>query len=341
MKNKTAFGLLAAVLTAALALPAAGAVVKKTKSEIAFKGFGRLTSVQTEWVTQTHRRSDMTNDFKGKGLLGGLAGKAMLRSGDMGEIVDLPAMTMTAIDHKRKEYTVSPIEPLDMEEASAAARPGAPGGAEDSDIKITRNEFTVNDTGRTSIINGFETRQYVILWVMDWENVKTGEKGGTRLETESWNTPMSGALAEAQAVEAAFFEAHLKAMGLDADKLQQDILGSSWLDIFQSLSMKPQPGAQRDVTRFEKEMAKIQGYPVLIDGRYFDTSPKPEARPQEEERGVGGMLGGLAKKALKKKAPADEEEEPSLSYRIELLELKPADLGPQDFQAPAGYKKKG
>jgi hypothetical protein len=152
---------------------------------------------------------------------------------------------------------------------------------------------------------------------------------------------MSGALAEAQAVEAAFFEAHLKALGLDADKLQQDILGSSWLDIFQSLSMKPQPGAQRDVTRFEKEMAKIKGYPVLIDGRYFDTSPKPEVRSQEEERGVGGMLGGLAKKALKKKAPADEEEEPSLSYRIELLELKPADLGPRDFQAPAGYKKKG
>lgn len=338
----------ACVAAAALVLPLSAGVVKKTRSEIEFRGFGRFVTVQTELLTPTHRRADMSNEFKGKGLLGGLAGRALLRPGEVSEIVDLPALSMISIDHKRKEYTQTAIGrwtemgedvEFDLDREEAVERPEP----EESDIVVTRNEFTVEDTGQTSVIAGFEARKYVIRWILEWENVKTGETGDSRLETLSWNTPVAGDLAGALAVESAFSREYAKALGLDDLKIERDLLGTAWLDILDAMSEGPREGAPaRDVSRFSAEMAKIEGYPVLIDGKYFVSRPEAEVREvEQEERGVAGRLGGLAKRAIKKKAPVKTEEEPALSYRIELIEVKPADPGEADFAIPAGYKKKG
>jgi hypothetical protein len=93
-------------------------------------------------------------------------------------------------------------------------------------------------------------------------------------------------------------------------------------------------------------MQKIKGYPIVIDGKYFVSGEKPAGAEAEEEPAatdVKGRLGGMFKKALKKK-PADPEaaaKEPVLAYRTEVLEISTPDLGSADFQVPAGYKKKG
>ena len=51
------------------------------------------------------------------------------------------------------------------------------------------------------------------------------------------------------------------------------------------------------------------------------------------------MLGGLAKKALKK--GAKDEKEPVFTYYTELIEFSPANVDDGAFQIPANYKKKG
>jgi hypothetical protein len=327
-----------------LAAPAFSGVVKKTKSEITFRGFGKFSLTQNDKLTVEQRWTNSLSDFKGQGIAGSLAGKTILRPGDTGEIVDLPGSTVYRLDNKKKEYTAEPIEKLKDqlagEEAETEEEPEA-----ESKTKITKNELKVEDTGEESAINNFPVRKYLVLWILEWENTETGEKGASRLDTLVWTTPMSGSIEKAQNEEMKFSSAYLEKIGVDVGKMEQDVLGIRWMAILDSVGQaKGRPG--RDYSKAAAEMQKIKGYPIVIDGKYFVSGEKPAGAAAEEEPAatdVKGRLGGMFKKALKKK-PADAgagANEPSLAYRTEVLEISTPDLGSADFQVPAGYKKKG
>ncbi len=327
---------------AVLAAPAFSGVVKKSRSEVTFKGFGKLTMTQSSRLVPERQWVDSQNDFKGKGLLGGLAGKTVLRSGNFGEITDLPALTVTRLDPKKKEYTVTPIKKFEAEKAEEGAAEEKAEKPAESDIRIIKSEFRVDDTGEALDVNGFPTKKYVVSWVVDWENVRTGEKGTNRLETDVRTTPITDAIVKTQEEEAKYFRGYMKAVGLDQEKLQQDVLGTNWMSLLDSMNAaKGRPAASFDVSKTMAEMKKIKGYPVVIDGRYTVTSDKPKGETAEEGGGSKSVFGGLAKKVLKKKPAEEGPAEPSLAYRTEILELAPANLGEADFQVPPDYKKKG
>lgn len=325
---------------AVLAAPAFSGVVKKSRSEVTFKGFGKLTMTQSSRLVPERQWVDSQNDFKGKGFLGGLAGKTVLRSGSFSEITDLPGLTVTRLDPKKKQYTVAPIKKFaenKTEEGAAEEKTEKPA---ESDIRIIKTEFRVDDTGEAMDVNGFPTMKYVVTWIVDWENVRTGEKGTNKLETDVRTTPLTDAIVKAQEEEAEYFRGYMKAVGLDQEKLQQDVLGTNWMSLLDSMNAaKGRPSAALDASKTAAEMKKIKGYPVVIDGKYTVTSDKPKGEA-EEERGSKGLLGGLAKKVLKKKPAEEGAAEPTLAYRVEILELASADLGESDFQVPADYKKK-
>ena len=325
-----------------VATPLLAGVVKKTKSDVAFKGFGRFTSVQTERLIMDRKWVDSQSDFKGKGLLGGLAGKFM-RSGDSSEITDLPALSIYKLNPKKKEYTVTPIRKISEETKGEKAESGEEARGQEktqSDIKITKSEFKVEDTGESSTINNFPVRKYTVNWLTEWENVRTGEKGTNTLATLVWATPLSDTFVKAREEEMKFSQEYFKAIGLNAGQVQQEILGTNWFSMLDTMNKaKGRPG--QDFSQFGSEMKKIKGYPVIIDGKYFAVSQNAKGEAgQEEEKSSKGILGGLAKKVLKKKPAGDEGKEPALSYYIELVELSLAGLSANDFQVPADYKKK-
>lgn len=330
-----------------LAAPMLAGVVKKTKSDVTFRGFGKFSLAQSEKLTSEQKWADLKSDFKGQGIAGGLAGKTILRSGDTGEIIDLPQSSILKLDHKKKEYTVGPIEKpkRETEEGKTEAGQETEEQEAESHIKITKSEFKVEDTGEESTINNFPVRKYLVHWLTEWENTETGDKGSSRLETLVWTTPMNETFQKAREEEVKFYRAYMEKIGLNVEKTQQDILGTSWLSIFDSLGKaKGQP--DRDFSKAAGEMQKIKGYPIVVDGKYFVTGQKAAGEGaeggQEEAKDVKGAIGGLLKKTLKKK-PADtaaSANEPSLSYHTEVLEISTPDLGAGDFQVPAGYKKK-
>jgi hypothetical protein len=325
-------------------------VVKKTKSDVTFKGFGKFSSIQSEKLTAEQNWTNSKSDFKGQGIVGSLAGKALLRSGDTGEIIDLVAMSIYHLDHKKKEYTVSPIKKLTEE--MAGGRPKAKvetqerGEQPESDIKITRSEFKVEDTGETATINNFPCRKYSVTWIMEWENTKTGEKGSNRLVSLVWTTPETGTLQAAREEESKFSRAYLEKIGINVEQMQQDVLGTNWLTLLNTMN-PTKAKASPDVSKFASEMKKIQGFPVVTDGKYYVTGQKPatetaEKEQEEQPKNVKGLFGGLAKKALKKKTVEKEggAEEPALAFYTEVTEISLADLSKSDFQVPAGYNKK-
>ncbi len=341
MKRLWVIGLVILVLTA----PSFAGVVKKTKSEIGFRGFGKFSLVQSEKLTLDQKWTDMQTDFKGQGITGGLAAKTILRSGNTGEIVDLPASTVTKLDNKKKEYTVSPIEKLKEQTAAQEGETDEQETAQ-STIKVTKNEFSVDDSGEESTINGFPVRKYLVHWLMEWEDTETGEKGSSRLETVVWTTRLSGELEKAREEEFGFSKAYLEKIGIKIEQTEQDVLGTRWLAILDSFSMKKSE-TPRDFSKASAELEKIKGYPIVTDGQYFVTGQKPggesSEKTEEAPTDVKGAIGGLLKKTLKKK-PADaaaDANAPALTFRTEVLEISTPSLGTGDFQVPAGYKKKG
>lgn len=124
------------------------------------KGFGKFTVEETAKVTPDKKRSDSKTNFKGKGLMGGLAGKLLLRSGEEGKIIDLNAMSIYKMNHKEKEYQVVPIEKLKTPEKAegegSRKMPAAePEAEKESDVRVVRSEFKVTDTGEEKNINNF------------------------------------------------------------------------------------------------------------------------------------------------------------------------------------------
>jgi len=332
---------IAAALVVAASLSFAG-VVRTTKSEITLKKFGTFTSEQTEKLSGDKRISDIDGTFKGKGLLGGIF-KAFFPTGKTSELVDLAAKTITQIDHKRKQYTITSIEKFAADRNAAMAeqrqQEQAKPAETESDIRIVKSEFKVTDASETKTINGFPCKKYLALWTVDWENVKTGDKGTDRLETALWTTP-GEALASAQAEELAFGTAYLKAMGLDLPKLQSDVLGTQWISLLSGLDPAGQ-GVKMDANQASvaAEMAKISGYPIVIDGKYY---PTPKFKAQGDEGGIqiGGALGKLGAGLLKKKADPEAEKAPSVAFYTEVKSINVTAVDAAELQVPAGYKQK-
>ena len=341
MKTKKTIAL--AGLVALLAGSAFAGVTRSQKAAIAFKGFGSLSTTMTETLAGSRKLTDSDASFEGKGLLGGLAGKAMMPSGHTGEFIDLAAMTTAQIDHKRKTYTVTPIEKWAeiRKEMESAGKPDETAEEQaKSPIRIIKTDFRVTDTGETRTINGFDCRNYTALWTVDWENTETGEKGTDRLETAAWTTPLTGALQAVQAEETAFAEAYMKAIGIDMRDFQKDILGTQWISLLAAFDPVNGQAARMDVdpAKLAREMGKIQGYPIVIDGKYFAT---PKIKKQQDEPSTGGGLVGKALGGLlKKKSAPEEDKAPSLSFYTEVTLLKAVDVDPASLQVPAGYKQK-
>ena len=313
-------------------------VVKKTKVEVSFKGFGKFSVLSEEKITAERSFSQSKNDFKGQGLVGGLAAKTILRSGDFGQIINLPERLIYQLDNKKKEYTVLPIEKFKEQQIGEIEEEEPEARGEESDIRIIRNEFKVESTSEQKVINQFNCRKYVITWLTEWENIRTGEKGKERLLTEVWTTPLTGVLQEAEEEEVKFATEYLKILGIEFKGKEKDILGESWLNLLSQLR-QGEEAPRLEVKKVAQELRKIEGFPVVTSGQLFSSREGGESE-KETTGGPGGLVGGLAKSVLKKKRKEGEKKEPVLTYYIEVMEVNLAPLKEADFQVPPDYKKK-
>ena len=317
-------------------------VVKKTKAEVSFQEFGKFTTEQEIMIASDKKLTRSKNKFKGKGVMGSTVGKMFLKSGETGEIINLSEMMIYSLNHKKKEYEVRPIENImeDQGEGDAVTTDKVDAEeAESSNIKIILSEFKVEETGDKKDINDFSCRKYLVTWITEWENIETGQKGTDRLSTDVWTTPLTGDLEQAQKQENDFNKEYMQRLGFDVDELQQAILGTNWLSILSSMG-KGGMAPQADDSQFSQEMNKIEGYPVIIDGKYY---AKREGGEEEEEEAdatdVKGLVGRFAKKAIGGKKKDDNE--PAFTYYVEVTELSSDSVKDSAFQIPSNYKNKG
>lgn len=323
-------------LVFALALPVQADSKSKQKTQLKFEGaLGRVMNL-----------------FGGKAAKEGVVSTVAVKgnrqltvTGDSGELIDLDAEKVYAIDFKDRSYKTKTFAEMrkELEKAKQAARDSAPAqGSQPGEPGAANFDFTmdVKKTGAQKTMLGESCSQAVMTLTMTQKGKTLEQGGGMVLTADLWLGPQSAGAKE-QAEFARRFVTKL--FGTDTEVLARDMMSA--------LAMYP--GLQDGMARLQKEMAAIDGTPYL-SVMTFETVMTAEQAQQKADQdknapglgaiagGLGGMFGRKKKEDAPKDAPAAgaaKGRSVFLTTTTEILGLETS-VAAGDVDIPAGFRQK-
>ncbi|PYR34940.1 MAG: hypothetical protein DMF90_15330 [Acidobacteria bacterium] len=271
-----------------------------------------------------------------------------------GQIIDLNEEKIYQLDPKRKTYKVVTFAELrrQMEEAQKKAEDARRQGGADTPPPPQANEqgkeyevdFDVKNTGETKTINGFNTHQAVVTVTVREKGKTLEQNGGLVMTTDMWLAPSIPAMKEIAAFDIRY-----------AQKLYGPMVANvSAQDMAAATAMYPM--LKPALAKMSAEGGKIEGTPILT-AVSVDAVKSQEQLAQEQKqsgesdsaktsstssmpKSVGGLLGGLAKKAAPKKEP-DAGPKARVTFMTTTHEvLKVAtEVNAADLSIPNGFKE--
>jgi hypothetical protein len=161
-------------------------------------------------------------------------------NGDRINVIDLDKETFTDIDTKNKTYAV--ITFADMMRAMAKAS---------EKMKSNEADFTfsadVKNTGASRVVNGMDAKQIILTLTMEGTDKKSGNKMNMLVTSDMWMAPSMSGYEEVRN----FYT-----------KMAQKMAWSPNSGFLGALSAQ-QPGMSKGMAEVSKEMAKMDGVPVL------------------------------------------------------------------------------
>jgi hypothetical protein len=334
----------AAVLLGA-ATAGADVTVERTMKTAGFGGFGAGESTMVEKTSGLRQRQ--VTAMKMAGFIGKMAGDL---GGD--EITDIRKDAVWRLDHKKKTYTESkitpPPQPKAEEESGGTERAGKEGK---SSVRVVRNEITVKDTGGKKTIGEYPCTHYAITWVVETENLETGERGESTMITDLWTTPET---AETRAVTKEgreFTQAWLKKIGWEMSDKETQQMGLSMVG---ALIGGDEASFRKGAKEVAEKMEKIEGFPIGTGIKWQVKSSGGSATKQgggeaaegmpDISKGLGGLMSALGKKVAKGGGDAGASGEAGGAKTVfdtytEIRRISTASLPDSDFLPPAGYQK--
>ena len=331
----------------------AQALVKETKDVVYFKGLGNYQVSRTVNMTDNDKNEWEKTHFKGEGLIKGAIAKMVLKSREQREIMQIKENKRFEINPDKKEYRVFPLIMKDstMPDMSAMSGEGEPdtsetapenGQKEESDVEVVRNEFTVTPTDEYKDWNGFRCRKYNMLWLTELRNKKTDDHVIDSLFTEIWTTPKTGSIERAQGIEEGFNKNYLGEMGFDSVATTNMVLGTSWINLFRQTGEQNMENPDASTPDAIKEMNKIEGTPIVVDGKFFVLSDKKTEEKTEEKKDKGlnvkKRLGGFLRRAVEKKKEEPKGPQPAITYHTEVVRWDVTSPQSDWFTVPTDYK---
>ena len=328
-------GMAAFGLTLGLLAPLAAQADVKTEHFTHFGGvlgMGASDITTTDYLQGLKRRDESSIKFTGA-VLGAL--QRLASHGDKGSqnvnILRVDQNKRYELKPDKKTYSESPLyqPPVkDKQDKSSGKQ-----DEKDNDTKITKNEFTVKDTGQKKTINGWACHEYLLTWHVETENTKTHEKGKSVMTSDLWNTEDSK-LQKAREEELAYSKAYLKLMHLptNPDELKQFGFGPSTIS-----------GA--DSKAFFDKLHTIKGFPVSIDVTWeasstggdkdkSDSSASDQQSGQDAVKALGSLFGS---KDDKDKKASDDGMTTVFTSHTELKSLDTGSLDKALFEVPGDY----
>jgi hypothetical protein len=220
-----------------------------------------------------------------------------------------------------------------QKKAEEDARNRAPGEepAAAADEKQMEVDVDVRTTGENKIVNGFDTHQ-VIMTITLREKGRTLEQGGGLVATtDLWLAPKIEAMRQIAEFDVRY-----------AQKLYGGtVAGASAEQVAAAMALYPM---------MKQAMGRMTAEGAKLDGTAIMTTVTMEAVKSEEQMahasatepkpaGLGGMLGGLARKATGKKDDQSTPRATFMTTTTEVLNVATA-VTAADVAIPAGFKEK-
>ena len=163
------------------------------------------------------------------------------------------------LDHEEMTYEAAPIVPLkDM----TGEKPSDKKAEGDSKVQVRTSQFTVKETGASETINGFPCKEYLITWLLEMEDVETKQRSLSTMTTNLWSTPETSTVRSAQADMMKFQRAFARKLGVNVTPDEARLMG---MEVFAAMSGMSEAELSKGLSRVQKEMSKIKGYPIRTE----------------------------------------------------------------------------
>ena len=304
-----------------------------------FGGMGAFEGTTTEHIQGVKKSESSATKFTGS-VLSRLAG-----GGEQIIITRIDKGVVWTLDPKKQTYAEAPIEPF---------RQGYPAEKEQAQedkprVRVTKAEFSIKKIGASETINGFPCKEYLLIWVIEMEDLETKAKMKNTMLTNLWTTPETAAMRKLQAEEAAFAESYMKKIGFHLSQSEMKQFG---IEAFMATRGASAKDMEKEFARFKAEMTKLEGFPIrtVVNWQAQEQADPAVTQAEKSESmetpnlsgGLGGLIGGitgaLAKKAIGKRKPGTQDS--FFSSTTEIKSISNDAIAQSTFDIPAGYTEK-
>ncbi len=322
------------------------AVIEQRVINNGIKGIFPFESTELHYVRADMRRDEAT--LKGIGTFSGFLVGTHSSTG------------ITRIDRKlrwslytgRQEYTECPLKgcvkpatrpPVEQKAATPEAQHES-----GCTMHVVHTSFAVQATGQKQSINGFDTSEYRVAWVVKLRD-KAARNTTSTLNIEIWTTPLTRAIRDTLAIEASYARAY---SGTAAGTGRQQIIPADAATLISAyLASSLKPGDLDAFLAAGKQMQKINGYPILthlawnLEGNACASGPSTQAADTSSANpppaSAGGLASSFAGMFAEKKAGESINQaaaEPILSFTTEVKSLRIEPLHDSLFSVPPSYR---
>ena len=268
---------------------------------------------------------------------------------DGGQIVDLSEEKVYQVDIKKKNYRVVTFAQIrqQMEEAKAKAekamreeqakqKDAPPPTTTQKPEDVMEIDFDVKKTGQTRSINGFNTNQVVVTVTVREKGKTLDQNGGLQISTDMWMAPSIPAMKE-------IADFHMQY----AQKLFGPMIaGASPQDMAAATALYPM--LKPAMEKMNAEQGKVQGTSIMTTVKVEAVKSAAQFAEEQKQRqdankpsvsgGVGGLLGGIARRAAANKVEGDPQPRAAIMTTTTELMKVATDVAAGDVAIPAGFK---
>lgn len=270
------------------------------------------------------------------------------------EITRLDKELFWYVDYAEDAYTeqsLADVKQQSQQQLKELEQGGGEGPAKESEDekptkRIVRNEVTVKRTGEKQEINGFNTEQYVITWLIETEDVETKEREVTVYTADEWNADANDAKLKALRAEQERFDRNLqRKLGMELSAQRAVQLGQAAVA---SALADTDADTRAEMEKIAKELEKVEGYPIrtLITIKTDSAEAREESGGQDDSGSGGGLMDKAASKVFSFIGEKKDEPKADAGGMVEVFrstfELKAVEtkgLEADLFAPPKGFKR--
>ena len=243
------------------------------------------------------------------------------------------------LDSEEMLYEEAPIVPL---KEMTGKKPSDKKAEGKSKVQVRKSKFTVKETGASETINGFPCKEYLITWLLEMEDVETKQRSLSTMTTNLWSTPETATVRSAQADVMKFQRAFARKLRVNVTPDEARLMG---MEVFAAMSGMSEAELSKGLSRVQKEMSKIKGYPIRTEVTW-NLEPAGDASVKEspgaststqDTAGRSCLFGGLAG-LTGQQGPSGGAPLFSSEFEVKSIEVKPVPA--KTFEIPTGYTKK-